>query len=116
MRIIEEKMIAAINANDQFNMDNTALRYTTGNSGFSKPQVEVLLHGHSIATLNEERTAMTFSLCGYNTRTTRSRINALLQSFKQSGAGVSTRKGVVYLRIDGRERAIESTGTYFVGL
>lgn len=41
----------------------------------------VELHGSIIATLNHDDGVMTFNLCGWNTLTTRARINACLPDY-----------------------------------
>ena len=76
MRQIEKDMLAAIARKDQsWNQANTAV-YIVGDC------VEVFLHGHLIAA----RDGWRFNLCGWNTPTTRSRLNAL-------GCRVSTKAG-----------------------
>ncbi len=42
----------------------------------------VYLHGHQIATLDHHSNALKLSSCGYQTNTTKSRLNALLSEFK----------------------------------
>ena len=42
----------------------------------------ILLHGHQIATLDHHTNALKLSSCGYETNTTKSRLNALLSEFK----------------------------------
>ena len=42
----------------------------------------ILLHGHQIATLDHHTNALKLSSCGYQTVTTKSRLNALLSEFK----------------------------------
>ena len=42
----------------------------------------VYLHGHQIATLDHHSNALKLSSCGYETNTTKSRLNALLSEFK----------------------------------
>ena len=78
MRQIEKDMLAAIAANVvEWKQANTRVHQVVG-------RVEVQLHGHTIA--RHDGHAWEFNLCGWNTPTTRSRINAL-------GANVSSKAG-----------------------
>ena len=43
---------------------------------------QVLLHGHQIATVCHETKAVKLSSCGYETVTTKSRLNAILEEVK----------------------------------
>ena len=43
---------------------------------------QVLLHGHNIATLDHTTKALKLSSCGYETVTTKSRLNAILFELK----------------------------------
>jgi hypothetical protein len=69
MKAIEEKMCDAIKARRPFKLSNTEVRPTADGC-------EVFLFGHHIATVKE--TLISFSLCGHNTATTRSRLRAIL--------------------------------------
>ena len=42
----------------------------------------VLLHGHNIATFDHNTNALKISSCGYETVTTKSRLNAILEEVK----------------------------------
>ena len=42
----------------------------------------VYLHGHSIATFDHDTLAVKLSSCGYETNTTKSRLNAILEEVK----------------------------------
>ena len=68
MRKIEEQMLEAIRKNRNFKCRNTEVK---SKNGFSK----VYLHGNHIATYC--RRFIDFNLCGWNTPTTRSRLNAI---------------------------------------
>lgn len=85
MRKIEREMCAAICNGRGFQSTNTRVVWD-GN------ECRVYLHGHNIAHM--QNGLWLFNLCGWNTPTTRSRINAIA---RDSGAhGVCTRKGVAY--------------------
>ena len=43
---------------------------------------QIYLHGHHIATFCHETRAVKIDSCGYQTRTTKSRLNAILQEVK----------------------------------
>ena len=43
---------------------------------------QVLLHGHNIATVDHSTNAVKLSSCGYETVTTKSRLNAILEEVK----------------------------------
>lgn len=72
MRVIERKMIAAIQAGKGMRAGNTRVEIanTLGNW-------RVYLHGNLIA--NGGSAGFSFTLAGWNTPTTRSRVNALLE-------------------------------------
>lgn len=105
MRKIEQQMIEAINTqrsnavgkasgNTQtWNQDNTLVRTSVREDGAIT--TTVYLHGNLIAqksgVLNEN---WGFKMCGWNTPTTRSRINAIASEFGQSG--VCQSKGKLY--------------------
>lgn len=86
MRIIEIKMLEAIEACVvNWSLDNTSVHTIKGG-------VEVQLHGHRIATVNEngEVVVDTDTLKKWPTNTTKSRLRAL-------GCNVYTKKGEIYL-------------------
>ncbi|BAP15810.1 hypothetical protein AVU67_gp04 [Ralstonia phage RSJ2] len=97
MRVIEKEMLAAIRAGRNWKSDNTEVRYAPPDAGgWETPQV--FLHGNLIARARpagDPRNEWEFTLAGWNTPTTRSRINALMGAFRL-GEGVSTRKGQAY--------------------
>ena len=68
MRTIEKQLIEAIKAGNNFSKDNTT--YNAG-SGF------VTLHGNFIAKVHQGLKSMDWTLAGWPTVTTRSRLNAL---------------------------------------
>lgn len=56
--------------------------------------VTVRLHGHVIAERKINSREVTFTLAGYDTRTTRDRVNALIE---ESGAWLNVRDGRTFL-------------------
>lgn len=71
MRNIEEKMVNAIKSGKNFALDNTQV-VVNGNI------CEVYLHGNKIFTYNRATGSWTADTCGYETNTTKSRLNACL--------------------------------------
>lgn len=90
MRIIEERMIRAIKDNRDWREDNTRVV----NTGLGT--LEVYLFDNLIARRLNARNEWELTLAGWNTVTTRSRINAILSAFFPDHA-VGTRKGEPYL-------------------
>lgn len=72
-RKIEQGMITAIRVGKNFKSGNTEVSQSALGAA-------VLLHGNKIAEIDRDGTAV-WSLAGWNTPTTRSRINALARAF-----------------------------------
>ncbi len=81
MRKIEKQMCAAIQSNKNWTSGNTAV-YFDETSGVSV----VRLHGNKIAEIDD--TSMTIFDGGWQSVTTKSRLNALCQEFCIDGEGV----------------------------
>ena len=79
MRKIETQMNAAIQANQNWSKDNTRVETTDGVS-------KVFLYGHLIAEVDED--SMTIFDGGFQSVTTKSRLNALCDEFCVAGEGV----------------------------
>ena len=77
MRKIERQMNFAISNKGNWAGSNTSVSYNE-NSNCSS----VYLHGHQIATFNHDTLALKLSSCGYETVTTKSRLNAILDEVK----------------------------------
>ena len=74
MRKIERQLITAINTpGSKLRSSNTQVRWSD-----DQAFVEVLLHGHIIATINFASSTLVISACGWETTTTKSRLNAIL--------------------------------------
>ncbi len=67
----------AISNKGNWSSSNTRVEYNE-NSNCSS----VYLHGHQIATVCHETKAVKLSSCGYETNTTKSRLNAILDEVK----------------------------------
>ena len=74
-------MIAAINNNQDWSKDNTSVHYNEENNTSI-----VYLHSHKIAEVTD--TDMTIFDGGYQSKTTKSRLNALCSEYCITGEGV----------------------------
>ena len=77
MRKLEKQMNSALLRKSNWAGSNTTVCYNESTNCSS-----VYLHGHQIATLDYHSNALKLSSCGYETVTTKSRLNALLSEFK----------------------------------
>ena len=77
MRKIESQMIAAINNNQDWQSANTAVIHTCDN--VNPPVSHVYLHGNKIAEVGDDFLKLFDG--GYQSKTTKSRLNALLSEF-----------------------------------
>lgn len=77
MRKIERQMIQAIRTRQNFKLANTEVCCQSDPSH----AVKVYLHGSNIATLDDKNGMVWWSDCGYQTATTKSRLNAILGEF-----------------------------------
>ena len=73
MRKIERQMNFALSNKTNWSGSNTTVTYNDSTNCSS-----VYLHGHQIATLDHNTNAVKLDSCGYETVTTKSRLNALL--------------------------------------
>ena len=77
MRKIEQQMNYALSNKNNWAGSNTSVSYNDSTNCSS-----VYLHGHQIATLDHNTNALKISSCGYETVTTKSRLNAILEEVK----------------------------------
>jgi len=91
MRKIEQQMIAAVQNNINWSSANTAVTIDEETNTSS-----VYLHGNLIATVTDND--MTIYDGGYQSKTTKSRINALCQEFCIAGEGVFQKDFAWYVR------------------
>tara|TARA_B100000214_G_C23811664_1_gene555276 strand:+ start:443 stop:790 length:348 start_codon:yes stop_codon:yes gene_type:complete len=73
MRKLEKQMNFALSNKSNWRGSNTVVEYNDSTNCSS-----VYLHGHQIATLDHNTNALKISSCGYETVTTKSRLNAIL--------------------------------------
>ena len=77
MRKLERQMNFAISNKGNWNGSNTSVLYNE-----STNCSQVYLHGHQICTFDHNTQAVKLSSCGYETVTTKSRLNAILEEVK----------------------------------
>ena len=77
MRKVEQQMNRALSNKTNWAGSNTTVSYNDSTNCSS-----VYLHGHQIATLDHSTNALKLSSCGYETVTTKSRLNAILEEVK----------------------------------
>ena len=102
MRKIEQEMNSAIRYRRNFSKANTSVRCYTDS-------VDVFLHGNHIATLDTATHALTLKDGGWQSVTTKSRLNALLDEFVPS-MRIFQNDWTWYLRdsLDGSKRLFTS--------
>ena len=77
MRKIERQMNFAISNKADWSSSNTRVEYNNLSNCST-----IYLHGHLIAAVDHNLKAVKLSSCGYETRTTKSRLNAILEEVK----------------------------------
>ena len=77
MRKLERQMNFALSNKANWAGSNTQVNYNSNTNCSS-----IYLHGHQIATYDHNTNAIELSSCGYETVTTKSRLNALLEEVK----------------------------------
>ena len=77
MRKIEQQMNRAIANKADWSLSNTRVEFNDSTNCSS-----VFLHGHNIATVDHSTNAVKISSCGWQTVTTKSRLNAILSEVK----------------------------------
>jgi len=97
MRKVTSKAIAAFKAGKNFKDGATQVNQRIGG-------MELVLHGHVIAK-NIDGEGLSINLCGWNTPTTRERLNGL------PNVSLNTKKGQAFLN----GKPIPSNGWVFVG-
>ena len=107
MRKIEQQMCAAVKNNINWKSANTEVTFDP-ESGVSK----VFLHGNKIAEIDD--TSMTIFDGGWQSVTTKSRLNALCDEFCVAGEGVFQKDFAWYVRkfvgaINGQSKFITET-------
>jgi len=91
MRKIETQMIAAIHANKDWKLKNTSVHYNPETN-----ESVIRLHGNKIAVVDDD--SMTIFDGGWQSVTTKSRLNALCDEFCIAGEGVFQKDFAWYVR------------------
>ena len=95
-------------------MENGAGVYSCNNTVVSAGEstAEVILFGNRIAIINGNRDKILFTLAGWNTQTTRARLNAILQTWG-GGARISSIKKVpCFIAFNSRPRVLDKNKDY----
>ena len=92
MRVIEQKMLDAIQSGENLKLANTRIEHVERINGFSddhvvKRRTNVYLHDNHIAQITDKE--VWISHCGWITKTTVARINVVLREFTKSTAFIS---------------------------
>ena len=95
MRKIEQQMNAAIRYRRNFSKDNTSVRCFKNRDGITT-EMDVFLQGNHIASLDTASNQLTIKDGGWQSVTTKSRLNALLDEFAPS-MGIFQKDWVWYL-------------------
>ena len=77
MRKLEKQMNFALSNKSNWTGSNTSVSYNESTNCSN-----VYLHGHNICTLDHNTNAVKLDSCGYETVTTKSRLNAILEEVK----------------------------------
>ena len=96
MRKIERQMNFAISNKGNWSLSNTSVEYNESTNCSN-----VFLHGHNIATVDHATKSVKLSSCGWETPTTKSRLNAILQEVK-SGFSVFQKQFEWFLNGQGK--------------
>ena len=85
MRKIEREMVNALRERKDWAKDNTSVRWGTDYRG--EAEAHVYLHGNLIARYWPDVSELVVDHCGWETVTTKSRLNAILSAFS-NGASI----------------------------
>lgn len=99
MRQIEQQMLAAIRARKNWKNGSTQVSYVPAEREHPA-HIEVFLHRNLIARIYERNIhhvgGIAVTLAGWNTPTTRSRLNAILREVRPGHHGIGTKLGQAY--------------------
>lgn len=106
MRTIEKNIITTIQ-NKRAGVYNLSMRDRVE---INDDEMRVYLWNHLIYSINRKDNTVIFSLCGWNSTTTKSRLNALLGYC--FGAGITQKNYNLFFVINGKKTAIDSNSIY----
>lgn len=99
-RVIENSLVSAIRSN---------LSFRSGSTSYNAQTRTVTLYSTAIA--QREGDGWRFNLGGFNTATTRSRLNAIANAFGL--APVGTQRGTPYQRVNGQRVEVPADGWFY---
>ena len=108
MRQIESQMVNAVAAGRDWHKDNTSVDVTDHG-------IVVRLHGNKIAQLSTDDQCLYVTDAGWQTSTTKSRLNALLSALCP-GCGIYQQNFFWYLTRHGKDQAMDRSAVYTVSL
>ena len=94
MRQIEKQMNFALSNKGNWSKSNTQVEYNESTNSST-----VKLHGNSIATFDHNLKAVKLSSCGWETPTTKSRLNAILKEVNQDAASFKRSLSGLFLTV-----------------
>ena len=97
MRKIEQQMNFAISNKGNWKNSNTEVEFNESTNCSN-----VFLHGHNIATFDHATQSLKISSCGWETVTTKSRLNAILNEVFGFGAGIFQKQFEWFLSFGGK--------------
>ena len=108
MRKIERQMLGAINTpGKDWRNNNTSVEWNHNDTA-----CDVRLHGHKIAAIDFAKHVLIISDCGWQTSTTKSRLNALLGDLTPGRAGIYQRNYQWFLDRGHKEHEMDSNTPY----
>jgi len=112
MRKIEQETIQAIRDRKEYwHKANMEVETNTDNEGYTV--VSVMLHGHTIMEISDS--IILISDCGYQTSTTKSRLNAILSELIPGQASVYQKNFEWFLVANGETREMFKENIYAIG-
>lgn len=106
MRKIEEEMVSALNIGTRFKRDNTYVSERYSKDGGANWRQNVWLYGNLIAVLFSDGPRWApprkvyFTMAGWPTVTTKSRLSAILSQFVRPGAGIHQQNWEMFFQIE----------------
>jgi len=109
MRKIEQEMCRALSMGVMMNKSNTSVMWAK--DGDDSLYGVVRLHGHIIGEWHPSTHELWIGDAGWQTVTTKSRLNALITEFVSPRSGISQKDWVWYLRHEGETLKWTGSGT-----
>lgn len=107
MKKLEERMLAAIKKEKRFTITNTEVVPVFSGDSKIVLCVKVYLFGNHIATVSKHDKTIILHTCGWDTKTTTSRMNAILDEFTDGAYYVTCR---TYDKTYGKECRLNKIG------